>query len=74
MRLRVFRALISAGPQSLTPSDLCATLDVPASTLSFHLKELLARFRRGLRPGCAAGLHSALIPHHDTHTYSRSPP
>lgn len=40
MRLRVFRALVGAGPQGLTPSALSATLDVPASTLSFHLKEL----------------------------------
>ena len=41
MRLRVFRALVGAGPQGMTPSALSATLDVPASTLSFHLKELL---------------------------------
>jgi len=41
MRLRVFRALVGAGPQGLTPGALAATLDVPASTLSFHLKELL---------------------------------
>ncbi len=41
MRLRVFRALVGAGPQGLTPSALAATLDVPASTLSFHLKELM---------------------------------
>ncbi len=41
MRLRVFRALVGAGPQGLTPGDLSATLGVPASTLSFHLKELL---------------------------------
>ncbi len=41
MRLRVFRALVGAGPQGLTPGALSATLDVPASTLSFHLKELL---------------------------------
>ena len=40
MRLRVFRALVGAGPNGLTPGALCATLDVPASTLSFHLKEL----------------------------------
>ena len=40
MRLRIFRALVGAGPQGLTPGALCATLDVPASTLSFHLKEL----------------------------------
>ena len=41
MRLRIFRALVGAGPQGLTPGALSATLDVPASTLSFHLKELM---------------------------------
>jgi ArsR family transcriptional regulator, arsenate/arsenite/antimonite-responsive transcriptional repressor len=41
MRLRVFRALVGAGPQGMTPGALCALLDVPASTLSFHLKELM---------------------------------
>ncbi|MDP2005499.1 MAG: helix-turn-helix domain-containing protein [Rubrivivax sp.] len=41
MRLRVFRALVGAGPQGMTPGVLSATLDVPASTLSFHLKELM---------------------------------
>ena len=41
MRLRIFRALIGAGPTGLTPGALSATLDVPASTLSFHLKELM---------------------------------
>lgn len=41
MRLRIFRALVGAGPQGLTPGALSATLDVPAPTLSFHLKELL---------------------------------
>lgn len=40
MRLRVFRALVGAGPQGLTPGALAATLGVPGSTLSFHLKEL----------------------------------
>ena len=41
MRLRIFRALVGAGPQGMTPGSLSATLDVPASTLSFHLKELM---------------------------------
>lgn len=41
MRLRVFRALVGAGPQGMTPGALSATLDIPASTLSFHLKELM---------------------------------
>ncbi len=39
-RLRVFRALVVAGPQGMTPGALAEALDVPASTLSFHLKEL----------------------------------
>lgn len=41
MRLRIFRALVGAGPHGMTPGGLTATLDVPASTLSFHLKGLL---------------------------------
>lgn len=41
MRLRVFRALVGAAPAGLTPGALSALLDVPASTLSFHLKELM---------------------------------
>lgn len=40
-RLRVFRALVGAGPEGMTPSALSATLDIPGSTLSFHLKELV---------------------------------
>lgn len=40
MRLRIFRALVGAGPQGLTPGVLAVTLDTSASTLSFHLKEL----------------------------------
>ncbi len=40
MRLRVFRALVGAAPQGMTPGALAALLGVPASTLSFHLKEL----------------------------------
>ena len=40
-RLRVFRALVGAGPDGMTPSALAAKLDIPGSTLSFHLKELV---------------------------------
>ncbi|MBX9794175.1 MAG: metalloregulator ArsR/SmtB family transcription factor [Burkholderiaceae bacterium] len=40
-RLRVFRALVVAGPQGMTPGGLAEALAVPASTLSFHLKELM---------------------------------
>ena len=40
LRLRVFRALVVAGPEGLTPGALQEQLGVPATTLSFHLKEL----------------------------------
>ena len=40
VRLRVFRALVVAGPAGLTPGALTEQLDVPATSLSFHLKEL----------------------------------
>ncbi len=40
-RLRVFRALVGAGPAGMTPGALAALLDIPPSTLSFHLKELV---------------------------------
>jgi ArsR family transcriptional regulator len=39
-RLRVFRALVVAGQGGLTPGALGEALDLPATSLSFHLKEL----------------------------------
>ena len=39
-RLRVFRVLVIAGPEGLTPSVMADQLDVARNTLSFHLKEL----------------------------------
>jgi len=41
LRLQVFRALIVAGQAGLTPGTMAEGLDVPAATLSFHLKELV---------------------------------
>ena len=41
MRLQVFRALVVAGPAGLTPGTLAEALNVAATTLSFHLKELM---------------------------------
>lgn len=39
-RLRAFKALVVAGQSGMTPSDLCAELNIAPSALSFHLKEL----------------------------------
>lgn len=39
-RLAVFRVLVKRGPEGFTPGDLLERIDVPAPTLSFHLKEL----------------------------------
>ena len=41
VRLRVFRALVGAEPEGMTPGALATMLDVSASGLSFHLKELV---------------------------------
>ena len=41
LRLKVFRALVVVGPPGLTPGTIAQALDVPAATLSFHLKELV---------------------------------
>ncbi len=40
-RLRLFRALVVVGQAGLSPSTMAEGLGVPASSLSFHLKELL---------------------------------
>jgi DNA-binding transcriptional ArsR family regulator len=40
-RLRIFRALVVAGPAGLTPGVMAEGLAIPAATLSFHLKELV---------------------------------
>lgn len=39
-RLRVFRALVVAGEEGLTPGVMTEQLDIAATKLSFHLKEL----------------------------------
>jgi ArsR family transcriptional regulator len=40
-RLATYRLLVRRGPQGYTPGELTAKLDIPAPTLSFHLRELL---------------------------------
>jgi len=40
-RLAVYRMLVKRGPEGYTPSELTKKLDLPAPTLSFHLKGLV---------------------------------
>ena len=40
-RLRIFRALVVAGPGGMTPGAMSEQLAAAPSALSFHLKELL---------------------------------
>lgn len=40
-RLKVFRMLVQAGPQGLSAGTMSGELALPASSLSFHLKDLL---------------------------------
>ncbi len=67
-RLAVFRLLTKRGPQGFTPSELTERLQVPAPTLSFHLKELLnaglvtsRREGRNLYYGPEIGQMNALV-------------
>jgi ArsR family transcriptional regulator, arsenate/arsenite/antimonite-responsive transcriptional repressor len=40
-RLAVYRMLVKRGPEGYTPSELSKRLELPAPTLSFHLKGLV---------------------------------
>lgn len=39
-RLEIFRLLVRTGPDGLPAGSISDALEVPAATLSFHLKEL----------------------------------
>ena len=41
-RLNAFRMLIRAGEEGMAAGDIAEELEIPAATLSFHLKELAA--------------------------------
>ncbi|WP_454737563.1 ArsR/SmtB family transcription factor [Cupriavidus necator] len=40
IRLSVFRLLVQAGPEGLAAGRIAELMEMPASSLSFHLKEL----------------------------------
>jgi DNA-binding transcriptional ArsR family regulator len=39
-RLKIFRLLVKVGPEGLAAGEIADELDIPAATLTFHLKEL----------------------------------
>ena len=39
-RLRTYRLLVQAGPAGIAASEIAEQLEIPANTLSFHLKAL----------------------------------
>ena len=39
-RLAIFRLLVKRGPQGFTPGEMAERIEIPAPTLSFHLKGL----------------------------------
>jgi len=62
VRLRIFRSLVVAGKDGLTPGDLGEKLGVAATTLSFHLKVTGVRFQ----------LINSLAPAHQKWLYPQS--
>lgn len=39
-RLGIYRLLVEAGPTGMAAGEIATDLEIPAATLSFHLKEL----------------------------------
>ena len=63
-RLDVFRLLVQAGPEGLPAGQIAERLDVPSTTLSFHLSQLrhagLVTFRREGRSLIYAAEYAAM--------------
>src|SRR6476660_421295 len=53
-RLATFRLLVQAGPEGMSPGKIGEELGIPASSLSFHLKELT---HAGLLSATQSGRH-----------------
>jgi DNA-binding transcriptional ArsR family regulator len=61
-RLDIYRLLVRAGPPGLNITDIQTRLDVPASTLAFHLRGLVgaglvAQEKTGRTVTCRAQYH-----------------
>jgi DNA-binding transcriptional ArsR family regulator len=60
-RLSIFRLLVQAGPEGLAIGEIQSRLDIPASTLAFHLRglvgaELVTQAREGRTVRCRSRL------------------
>ena len=63
IRLAVFRLLVQAGPAGLPAGRIAELMEIPASSLSFHLKEL---HRAGLLASRQDGRSIIYMAHFDT--------
>ncbi|MCO4890609.1 metalloregulator ArsR/SmtB family transcription factor [Cupriavidus sp. WGtm5] len=63
IRLSVFRLLVQAGPGGLPAGRIAELMDMPASSLSFHLKEL---HRAGLLSSRQDGRSIIYMAHFET--------
>ncbi|MBB3009554.1 ArsR/SmtB family transcription factor [Cupriavidus alkaliphilus] len=63
IRLAVFRLLVQAGPSGLPAGRIAELMEIPASSLSFHLKEL---HRAGLLTSRQDGRSIIYMAHFDT--------
>ncbi|SOZ69006.1 putative transcriptional regulator, ArsR domain [Cupriavidus taiwanensis] len=63
IRLAVFRLLVQAGPSGLPAGRIAEQMEIPASSLSFHLKEL---HRAGLLTSRQDGRSIIYMAHFDT--------
>ncbi|SOY57790.1 ArsR/SmtB family transcription factor [Cupriavidus taiwanensis] len=63
IRLAVFRLLVQAGPAGLPAGRIAEVMEIPASSLSFHLKEL---HRAGLLTSRQDGRSIIYMAHFDT--------
>ncbi len=63
IRLSVFRLLVQAGPAGLPAGRIAELMDMPASSLSFHLKEL---HRAGLLSSRQDGRSIIYMAHFET--------
>lgn len=62
-RLTIFKRLVQSGHKGLHPNQLSDYLDIPAATLSFHLKELfiaelVSKHKQGRAISYIANYHS----------------